>query len=60
MLITARNKIDQGKKLNEDKTSRKSLFTISAAIIVVVIVSAAMIVGIQSQMWHTALAKYQK
>ena len=60
MLITARNKIDQAKKLNEVKTSSKPSFTISAAIIVVVIISAAMIFGIQSQTWHIALAQSAK
>ena len=46
--------------MNEDKTSSKPSFTISAAIIVVVIISAAMILGIQSQTWHTALAQSTK
>ena len=46
--------------MNEDKTSSKPSFTISAAIIVVVIISAAMILGIQSQTWHTALAQSAK
>jgi plastocyanin len=46
--------------LNEVKTSSKPPFTISAAIIVVVIISAAMILGIQSQTWHTALAQSAK
>ncbi len=46
--------------MNEDKTSSKPSFTISAAIIVVVIISAAMIFGIQSQTWHTALAQSAK
>ena len=46
--------------MNEDKTSSKPSFTISAAIIVVVIVSAAMIFGIQSQTWHIALAQSAK
>ena len=46
--------------MNEVKTSSKPSFTISAAIIVVVIISAAMIFGIQSQTWHTALAQSAK
>ena len=60
MLITTRTRIDQVKKLNEDKTSNTPSFTISAAIIAVIIASAAMIFGIQSQTWHTALAQSAK
>ena len=46
--------------MNEDRTSSTPSFTISAAIIVVVITSAVMIFGIQSQTWHTALAQSAK
>ena len=46
--------------MNEDRTSSTPSFTISATIIVVVIASAAMILGIQSQTWHIALAQSAK
>lgn len=46
--------------MNKNKEITKPSITNSAAIIVVIIISAVMIFGIQSQTWHTVLAQSAK
>jgi hypothetical protein len=43
--------------LDENKNPTKPSIIIAAATTVIVIISVAMILGIQSQTWHTALAQ---
>ena len=46
--------------MNESKITTKHSIIISAATTVVVIISVPMILGIQSQTWHTVLAQSAK
>ena len=43
--------------MDENKNPTKPSIIIAAATTVIVIISVAMILGIQSQTWHTALAQ---